>query len=112
MNRIEIEIELHRGRAETLEWITSLSDDELQAPRTKSEHDPDSWWSHADHFIHTTLIERNFNEMVRRHLRGEQGMDRALVGQDGKALRAIEDVMACPLVHRRVEGGAAGQTAR
>ena len=29
MNRVEIEIELHRGRAETLEWITSLSEEEL-----------------------------------------------------------------------------------
>jgi hypothetical protein len=94
MNRVEIEIELHRGRAETLEWVTSLSDEELLAPRTQSENDPDSWWSHADHFIHTTLIEQNFNEMVRRHLRGEQGMDRAMVGEDGKALRPIEDVMA------------------
>ena len=102
MNRVEIEIELHRGRAETLEWVTSLSDEELQAPRTQSENDPDSWWSHADHFIHTTLIERNFNEMVRRHLRGEQGMDTALVGEGGKALRPIEDVMA--YVHSFTEG--------
>jgi hypothetical protein len=65
MNRIDIEIELHRGRADALEWIASIDEDERRKPRTQSEHDPDSWWSDADHFIHTTLIERNFNEMIR-----------------------------------------------
>src|SRR5258708_32564629 len=79
MNRIEIEVELHRGRADTLEWVATLSEDDLRAPRTRSEHDADSWWSHADHFIHTTLIESSFNEMVRRHIAGEQGNDSALV---------------------------------
>ena len=29
MNRIEIEIELHRGRADALEWLASLTDEEL-----------------------------------------------------------------------------------
>jgi hypothetical protein len=94
MNRIEIEIELNRGRADALEWISSLDEEELRAPRTRSEHDPDSWWSAADHFVHTTLIERNFNEMVRRHLRGEQGMDTAMVDESGNALRPLEDLMA------------------
>src|SRR5881227_3859590 len=94
MNRIEIEIELHRGRADTLEWVASLSEDELRSPRTRSEHDPDSWWAHPDHFIHTTLIERSFNEMVRRHLRGEQGMDPAMVDESGQALRSRDDLMA------------------
>ena len=102
MNRVEIEIELHRGRIAALEWITSLSEEELRAPRTRSEHDPDSWWSHADHFIHTTLIERNFNQMVRRHLRGEQGMDRAMVDESGKATRPAADIMA--YVHSFTEG--------
>ena len=102
MKRTEIEIELHRGRADSLEWITSLSEDELRAPRTRSEHDPDSWWTHADHFVHTTLIERSFNEMVRRHIRGEQGMDAGLVDSEGKGLKPIEDVMA--YVHSYTEG--------
>ena len=102
MDRIEIEIELHRGRADTLEWVASLSDDELRSSRTRSEHDPESWWSHADHFIHTTLIERSFNEMVRRHLRGEQGMDPAMVDDSGAALRPLDDLMA--YVHAYTEG--------
>lgn len=102
MNRIEIEIELHRGRADALEWISAMSDEERNAPRTRSEHDPETWWSNADHFIHTTLIERSFNEMVRRHVRGDQGMDPAMVDPSGKAMRPIEDVMA--YVHAYTEG--------
>ena len=102
MNRIDIEIELHRGRADALEWVTSLSEHELHEPRTHSEHDPDSWWNAADHFVHTTLIERTFNEMVRRHLRGEQGMDPAIFDASGNALRPLEDLMA--YVHAYTEG--------
>ncbi len=102
VNRIEIEIELHRGRADALEWVSSLSEEEQREPRTRSEHDPESWWTPADHFVHTTLIERSFNEMVRRHLRGEQGMDPAMVDPSGKALRPLEDLMA--YVHAFTEG--------
>ena len=94
MDRIDIEIELHRGRADALEWIRSIPAEELHAPRTRSEHDPDSWWSHADHFVHTALIERSFNEMVRRHVRGERGMDPAMVDESGAALRPMDDLMA------------------
>jgi hypothetical protein len=101
MNRIEIEIKLHRGRADALEAIAAMSEDERNAPRTRSEDNPDSWWTHADHFIHTTLIERNFNEMIRRHVRGERGMDNNLVNDEGKSLKPIEDIMA--YVHRMTE---------
>jgi hypothetical protein len=101
MNRIEIEIKLHRGRADALEAIAAMSEDERNQPRTRSEDNPDSWWTHADHFIHTTLIERNFNEMIRRHVRGERGMDNNLVNDEGKSLKPIEDIMA--YVHRMTE---------
>ena len=94
MNRVEVEIELHRGRADSLEWVASLTEEELRAPRTRSEHDSDSWWSHADHFIHTTRIEKSFNEMVRRHVNGEPGMDPQMVDESGTALRPIGDLMA------------------
>ena len=93
MDRTEIELALHRDRVEQLEWITSIPPDELYAPRTRSEHDPDSWWSAADHFVHTTLIERNFNEMVRRHVAGGRGMDQRMVDEGGE-LRPRDDVMA------------------
>lgn len=101
MNRVEIETKLHRGRVEALEAVTAMSEDELRAPRTRSEHDDSSWWSYADHFVHTTLIERDFNEMIRRHVRGERGMNRELVDDSGKALRPLADIMA--YVHRHTE---------
>lgn len=94
MNRIDIEIKLHRGRADALEALVALSEAELREPRTRSEHDPDSWWSRADHFIHTTLIERSFNEMVRRHVRGERGMDANMVDDESGAPRSRDDLMA------------------
>lgn len=78
MDRIAIEIELNRDRAWLLETLSAMPPDELYAPRTRSEHDPSSWWSYADHFIHTTLIERNWNDMIRRHLRGEEALPRRL----------------------------------
>jgi hypothetical protein len=101
VNRVEIETKLHRGRVEALEVVAAMTPDELRAPRTRSEHDDNSWWSFADHFIHTTLIERDFNEMIRRHLRGERGMSRDLVDESGKALRPMSDIMA--YVHRHTE---------
>ena len=76
MNRIEIEARLSGDRAWLIEKLAAMSPDELFAPRTRSEHDPDKTWSYADHFVHTTLIERNWNEMFRRHLAGGQGMAR------------------------------------
>lgn len=102
MNRVEIEIELHRGRADQLEWITSFSDEDLTKDRTQSEDNPDSWWNAADHFVHTTLIEKNFNAMVRRHINGEQGMDPNMVDANGERFKKLEDVMA--YVHRFTEG--------
>ena len=74
MNRIEIETKLNRDRAWLLETLAGMSSEELYAPRTVSEHDSSKTWSFADHFVHTTLIERNWNEMFRRHLDGQQGM--------------------------------------
>ena len=74
MDRIEIEIKLNRDRAWLLERLGAMSEDELTAPRTFSEHDAESRWSFADHFVHTTLIEQNWNAMFRRHVGGDQGL--------------------------------------
>lgn len=92
MNRIDIEIKLSRDRAWLLETLGAMPEAELYAPRTRSEHDPDTWWSYADHFIHTTLIERNWNDMIRRHLRGETALPRRL-RPDGTP-QSREEVMA------------------
>jgi hypothetical protein len=95
VDRIEIEITLNRDRSWLLEKLAAMSEEELRAPRTQSEHDESSTWSYGDHFIHTTLIERNWNEMFRRHLAGEQGMDRAIVGDTETGERpTMEQIMA------------------
>jgi hypothetical protein len=92
VNRAEIEIKLNRDRAWLLETLSAMSEDELHQPRTFSEHDPDGRWSFADHFIHTTLIERNWNDMFRRHLGGDRGMERR-VNADGTP-QSMEQIMA------------------
>ncbi|WP_420450573.1 DinB family protein [Ilumatobacter sp.] len=92
MDRIEIEIELNRDRTWLLERLGSMSTEELTAARTVSEHDPDSRWSYADHFIHTTLIEQNWNAMFRRHLAGDRGLP-ARLRDDGTA-QSMDEIMA------------------
>ncbi len=102
MNRIEIETALNKDRAWLLETLSAMSETELSAPRTVSEHDPDKTWSYADHFIHTTLIEKNWNAMFRRHLSGEPGMG-ARVNKDGSE-QSRDQVMAG--IHRWTEAWA------
>ncbi len=92
MDRIEIEIRLNRDRAWLLQRLGAMPNDELTSPRTYSEHDPGSRWSFADHFVHTTLIERNWNAMFRRHLAGEQGLQ-ARVRSDGSP-QSMDEIMA------------------
>ena len=99
MNRIEIETKLNRDRTWLLETLAGMSEADLTAPRTPSEHDPDKTWSFADHFIHTTLIEENWNAMFRRHISGEPGMP-ARINQDGTPQNR-DEIMAG--VHRWTE---------
>jgi hypothetical protein len=82
MNRVEIEVKLNQDRAWLLSTLSSMSEEELTRPRTASEHDASKTWSYADHFIHTTLIEENWNAMFRRHLSGEPGMPKR-ISKDG-----------------------------
>jgi hypothetical protein len=99
VNRIEIEVKLNRDRAWLLETLSAMSDEDLYAPRTPSEHDPSSTWSYADHFVHTTLIERNWNAMFRRHLEGKQGMN--LGSNEDGTRQSREEIMAG--IHRWTE---------
>jgi hypothetical protein len=92
MNRIEIEVRLNQDRAWLLETLSGMTEEELNQPRTPSEHDATKTWSYADHFIHTTLIEQNWNAMFRRHLSGEPGMPQR-VNHDGTA-QTRDEVMA------------------
>jgi hypothetical protein len=102
VNRIEIEVKLNRDRAWLLETLSQMSDDDLYAPRTTSEHDPSKTWSFADHFVHTTLIERNWNNMFRRHVGGKQGMTLG-TNTDGSR-QSREEIMAG--IHEWTEGWA------
>lgn len=102
MNRIEIEIKLNRDRAWLLETLVAMDPALLNRDATPSEHDPSKSWSIADHFIHTTLIEQNWNAMFRRHITGQPGMQ-ARVTSDG-APQSREEVMAS--VHKWTEAWA------
>ncbi len=102
MNRIDIEVKLSRDRTWLLETLSQMSAADLYAPRTQSEHDPAKTWSYADHFVHTTLIEKNWNGMFRRHLEGQPGMAR-WVKEDGTR-QTMEEIMAS--VHEWTEGWA------
>lgn len=92
MDRIEIEIKLNRDRAWLLERLGDMSETELHAPRTFSEHDPESTWSFADHFVHTSLIERNWNDMFRRHIAGGRGLEPRL--RDDGSPQSMDEIMA------------------
>ena len=48
MNRIEIEAKLNTDRAWLLEALSAMSPEELNAPRTPSEHDASKTWSYAN----------------------------------------------------------------
>ncbi|MGI8793463.1 MAG: DinB family protein [Acidimicrobiales bacterium] len=99
VNRIEIEIKLNRDRSWLLETLSKMSEEDMQAPRTQSEHDPKKYWSYADHFVHTTLIERNWNQMFRRHLDGKKGM--TLGSNPDGSRQSTEEIMAG--IHRWTE---------
>jgi hypothetical protein len=71
----------------------NLSEEQLRHPLTKSEHDPTNQWDALDHFAHLALIERNFQQMIRRHLTGHENPVGLLVNEDGHA-RTREQIMA------------------
>lgn len=93
MKRWEIEKRLNEDRAWLLAAYAALDDDKLHSDLTQSEHDPSNWWSALDHLAHLALIERNFAQMVRRHVRGDQ--DPVGLSRDGSgAARSREQIMA------------------
>ena len=97
MDRTEIEVKLNRDRAWLLETYAALPPDDLVRGVTPSEHDSSTLWSPKDHLAHLAGIERNFNEMIRRHLDGDANPVGLARGADGAA-RSREEVMA--RVHR------------
>jgi hypothetical protein len=100
MNRIEVETKLNDARSWILTCFNGLSDEQMQRPITPSEHDPQNMWSALDHFAHLALIERNFAQMVRRHLAGSENPVGLLTNESGEP-RTREAIMAS--VHAMTE---------
>jgi hypothetical protein len=93
MKRIDIETKLNESRTWLLATYANLSEDQLRRPLTKSEHDPENQWSALDHFAHLALIEKNFEQMIRRHLAGHENPVGLRVNERGEA-RSREQIMA------------------
>jgi hypothetical protein len=93
VKRIDIETKLNESRTRLLSAYADLSEEQLRRPLTKSEHDPTNLWDALDHFAHLALIERNFEQMIRRHLSGHDNPVGLLVNEDGQA-RSREQIMA------------------
>ncbi len=93
MRRIDIETKLNRDRAWLLDTFAGLSEEQLHAGLTPSEHDPAILWSALDHLAHLSLIEHNFAGMVRRHIAGDANPVGLATDADGKP-RSRADIMA------------------
>jgi len=85
VKRIEIESALNESRNTLLASYAGLSEDQLRRPLTPSEHDPESRWCALDHLSHLALIERTFQDMVRRHVVGHENPVGLLVDDEGTA---------------------------
>ena len=93
MKRIEIETKLNESRTLLLRTYADLSEEQLRRPLTKSEHDPTNVWDALDHFAHLALVEKDFEQMIRRHLSGHKNPVGLLVNDRGQA-RSREQIMA------------------
>jgi len=103
VNRLEIEKTLNEDRAWLIDAYAALGDAELTDPVTPSEHDDSKTWNAKDHLVHLILIERNWNNMIRRHIAGEKdtvGLGSAKLGKE----RTREEIMAG--VHKWTESWA------
>lgn len=71
MDRLGVETVLNRDRLRVLEAFGSVPPHLLDRPVTRSEHDPNLWWSPKDHFSHLIRLERYFVALIGRFLDGE-----------------------------------------
>lgn len=92
MNRLETELTLNRDRARTLEAFASLSPAELVTRATRSEYDPELWWTPKDHFSHMLRVERHFNRIITAFLDGATEDPRGAVGGNRGTTR--EEILA------------------
>ena len=92
MDRTEIEVKLNNGRVLTLEKWLALPEADLLRDATRSEHDPDTFWSAKDHLAHLAGIEHRFIDIIRRHVEGDPQAF-GFSNPDGTFM-AREDIMA------------------
>lgn len=100
MKRIDIETKLDASRTWLLATYDDLSEEQLRRPLTKSKHDPDNLWSALDHFAHLALVERDFEQMIRRHLSGHANPV-GLLADDKGEVRTRDQIME--IVNNRTE---------
>jgi hypothetical protein len=100
VRRVEIETTLNESRNWLLARFERLSEEQLYAPLTQSQHDPHSQWSALDHFAHLSLIEQDFVTMIRRQLSGTANPV-GLLEDDRGEVRTREQIMA--IVNARTE---------
>jgi hypothetical protein len=98
MNRVEIETSLNESRNWLLATYVPLSEEQLRAPLTKSESDPEGYWSALDHFAHLALVEGDFASMIRRQLAGSANPV-GLLNDDHGATRTRAEIMAIVNAH-------------
>ena len=100
MRRVEIETALNESRNWLLTTYADLSEEELHAPVTQSQHDPSSYWCRLDHFAHVALIEHDFAAMIRRQISGSSNPV-GLLKDDRGEVRTREQIME--IVNARTE---------
>lgn len=100
MRRVEIETALNESRNWLLATYAALSDEELHAAITQSQHDPSSYWTRLDHFAHLALIEHDFAAMIRRQISGTKNPV-GLLKDDRGEVRTREQIME--IVNARTE---------
>lgn len=70
--RIDLELQLNRGRNWLLETFTALGEPAMNSPATQDEHDLEVWWTPKDHFAHTNRIVSVTTRLIRQQFSGPQ----------------------------------------
>ena len=58
MNRVEVDLAIHRKHVWLVETYSAFEPETLEAPCTQDEHDPTCWWTLKDHFAHCSHITK------------------------------------------------------
>lgn len=89
---------MNRSRTWLLEQFGGMSADDLGRPATRSEADPDRWWSGLDHLLHLMSPEQQAVEAITRQCAGDEYPYPLLKQPNGDGLRPRDEFL--PLVHQ------------